>query len=56
MSRAGSDLVDAVASYLVVLHVVNLEEQGGVNAAGAGLKVFISGYPNLERDRRRDTC
>ena len=56
VSRADSDLVDVVSPYLVVLHVADLQEDGWVNATGTSLKVFISGYPNLGRDRRRDVC
>lgn len=41
VALAASHLVDAVAPNLVVLHVTDLQEEGGVGAAGASLEVFI---------------
>lgn len=54
VSCAGSDLVDADAPYLVVLHVADFKEESRVDAARASLKVFISECPNLDRDRGRE--
>lgn len=50
VSYAGPDLIDAVSPYLVILHVADLQKESRVNPTGAGLKVLIRGYPNLERE------
>lgn len=50
MSRAGSDLVDAVSPDLVVLYVADLQEEGRVEDAGTSLEVLTCGYPNLVED------
>lgn len=50
---AGSDLVNAVSPYLVVLHEADFQVQSGVCDAGACTKVFAGGYPNLKGDTYR---